>query len=348
MNYDYRMTDLKSFLETVPELPCPEGMLACYGIKTIKDLNCIVNSPLNSSLIVVFNDDSCVGLDCTITELETALAFVHESKPLTLNLSVRNPYPIWVNKELVDTFVSKDKYLYHFTKFDTAKLILSNMTLRFSELSGVNDINESCRLITFPGNDDYLKYKDAVRRYRQISLTMDNCTSRGFDKPIMWGHYAEKGHGICLVLDKQILLDEVDKQSDIHGKVIYSNRYDESIDFTMNNPDEELIAKATQIFFRKTADWKVEQEYRILRRCPNDKDEFLSIRNSLKAIIMCYGSNINEEGSVYGSPEYRELGSLVDENRIPILWYGRFMGNTSVSYYSQFSIWNRHVLNDKH
>lgn len=335
------MANLRAYLEAVPELECSKELFACYGIQTIKDLRGIVNSPLNSPLLVIYNDESCLGLDCTPIELRNALSFVHKSKSLNLNLRIGGESPVWVNEELVDSFTHTDKFLYHFTKFETAKLIINNMTLRFGELSNMNDINESYRLITFPGDEDYVKYKNAVQKFRQISLTSDNKYSRGFDKPIMWGHYANKGRGVCLVLDKQVLIQEATKHGDIHGRVIYSNKYDESIDFAMSDPDSELPRKAKLIFFRKTKDWKVEQEYRIIRRCLNKGDEFLSIRDSLKAIIMCYGSNIDEEGSVYGSKEYHELSRLVDENNIPILWYGRFMGNTSVSYHSLFSIWNR-------
>ena len=48
-----------------------------------------------------------------------------------------------------------------------------------------------------------------LRRYQQISFAQDreceDCTYLGFDLHSMWGLYADKGYGVCLVFDKDKL-----------------------------------------------------------------------------------------------------------------------------------------------
>ena len=74
----------------------------------------------------------------------------------------------------------------------------------------MNDINELYRPLAFyyhprhdnRNNDDiHKKMKEDYYKYQQISLTMDG-NRMGFDIPAMWGHYAQNGNGVCLVLTK--------------------------------------------------------------------------------------------------------------------------------------------------
>ena len=101
-------------------------------------------------------------------------------------------YHMWQN--------NVDKMVYHYTSIESAKKILETKSLRFGRLNGMNDINESYRAIWYPHEaEDVDKYENAVYSYRQISLTLDKPTKRGFDIPPMWGHYAQKGAGVCIV-----------------------------------------------------------------------------------------------------------------------------------------------------
>lgn len=52
-----------------------------------------------------------------------------------------------------------------------------------------------------------------MAKYRQISLTIDDMEQNklGFDLHQMWGLYADKGKGVCLVFDKDTLCNNLDK-----------------------------------------------------------------------------------------------------------------------------------------
>ena len=105
--------------------------------------------------------------------------------------------------------------LYHFTKFDTAIKILGSHNLKFGRLHNMNDIHENDKLsyVNLQGNtiqsfqSEILEVIDVeMAKFRQISLTIDDEEPKkfGFDLHQMWGLYADKGQGVCLVFDKDI------------------------------------------------------------------------------------------------------------------------------------------------
>ena len=78
------------------------------------------------------------------------------------------------------------------------------------------------------------------------------CLSKTCNSPAMWGYYADRSRGACLVFD--IDFDEYKQESKcrVCNEVKYSlNR------ISSNSPIEELL-------FTKAADWQHEQEYRLL------------------------------------------------------------------------------------
>ena len=106
--------------------------------------------------------------------------------------------------------------MYHYTKFDTAIKILKSHSLRFGNLCDMNDIHENNKIsyVDLSGNSiqhlssDILEtIKNEMAKYRQISLTIDDMEQNklGFDLHQMWGLYADKGQGVCLVFDKDTL-----------------------------------------------------------------------------------------------------------------------------------------------
>ena len=82
-----------------------------------------------------------------------------------------------INKNLdkeVNAFKAKfngTERLYHFTSFSTGMRILAGEKLKFSKLSGMNDINESYRPVF--SNSDIYKIEAHIKKYRQISLSRD-------------------------------------------------------------------------------------------------------------------------------------------------------------------------------
>ena len=108
-----------------------------------------------------------------------------------------------------DEFNKLEK-LYHYTSFDSCIKILLSNTLLLGKLCDLNDINELYRPLfskTLEGTDfDYVRKE--LGKYQQLSLTQDDKSidRLGFDIPAMWGHYADKGRGVCLVFNKAKLL----------------------------------------------------------------------------------------------------------------------------------------------
>ncbi|MBD5542720.1 MAG: DUF2971 domain-containing protein [Lachnospiraceae bacterium] len=137
-----------------------------------------------------------------------------------------------------------EKYLYHYTNFDTAIKIIHSNTLLFSSVSKTNDTSESKIKIGFEYsktcNQDLYKdmiYKitDYLKKYTQIvqllCLSMDtkiseserkkylavmshkdvyyDVSGRGFALPRMWAQYANNNEGVCFVFNKAKLLEQV-------------------------------------------------------------------------------------------------------------------------------------------
>ena len=224
------------------------------------------------------------------------------------------------------------KKLYHYTKFDTAIKILESHSLRFGRLHNMNDIHENDKLSyvdttgtlinSFPS--DVLDAIDCeMAKYRQISLTADDDKQDklGFDLHQMWGLYADKGQGVCLVFDKDMLCKQIDDA--VLHKIV---SYDTSVEsfYIANSNDSQNIEidiqrQAEKIFFQKRKEWEHEQEYRYIKRCPNlKKEEYLDYGKALKYIIL--NSVIENTDSVKFKKNVEKLNKRTQ--RVPILVYG--------------------------
>ena len=121
------------------------------------------------------------------------------------------------NMATKESFKETDK-LYHFTTFDSAKKIIESNSLRFGRLNNMNDIHETSKSMFAKSNmqefpEELLnELYNEIYRYRQISLTQDTQDKCGFDLHNMWGLYANKFDGVCLVFDKNKLLEFLDEE----------------------------------------------------------------------------------------------------------------------------------------
>ena len=224
------------------------------------------------------------------------------------------------------------KKLYHYTKFDTAIKILESHSLRFGRLHNMNDIHENDKLSyvdttgtlinSFPS--DVLDAIDCeMAKYRQISLTADDNKQDklGFDLHQMWGLYADKGQGVCLVFDKDMLCKQIDDA--VLHKIV---SYDTSVEsfYIANTNDSQSIQhniqkQAEKLFFHKRKEWEHEQEYRFVKRCTNlNKEEYLYYGKALKYIIL--NSVIENTDSVKFKKNVEKLNKHTQ--RVPILVYG--------------------------
>lgn len=226
----------------------------------------------------------------------------------------------------------KCEKLYHFTKFDTAILILESQCLRFGRLNDMNDIHENDKLSfvdvsrnqinDFPSNL-LTVIDDEIAKYRQISFTIDDekHKKRGFDLHQMWGLYADKGQGVCLVFDKKILCKQLDGTI-LHNAVLYDNTVDSfyiAPSQNAQNIQQGIQLNSDKLFFHKRKEWEHEQEYRLIKRCPSQKkEEYHNYGKALKYIIL--SSKIEDVDCVKFKKMEEKLKRLAP--KVPILVYG--------------------------
>lgn len=226
-----------------------------------------------------------------------------------------------------------DKYLYHYTNFETAIKIISSKTLLFSSISQTNDTSESKIRMGFEYkstcNQDV--YQDMVRKttdyfkectqiVQLLCLSMDtkvrdnerqkylsamgnkdpyyDVSGRGFALPRMWAQYANNNEGVCFILNKAKLLEQVQTRITFtkSAPVKYKRLFDKYVVTAdrmkilyerislLENGDLALIDMIQKDkdflnynFFEKLDDWKNEHEYRIIA-LTGKKDSRIPIR----------------------------------------------------------------------
>ena len=238
----------------------------------------------------------------------------------------------------------KTEKLYHFTSFDTALKIIESNRLRYGRLNNMNDIHENDKIVLVDANNhpidrfpsDVLdELYDEIYKYRQISLTADDKEDdkEGFDLHQMWGLYADKGEGVCLIFDKK----ELEKgfgSAALHDRVSYDKTVDSyyiSLSNTADKVSVEIREHANEIFFHKRREWEHEQEYRLLRRCPlATREEYLFLGHALKFVIL--SSRLHNLDEVLYFKKIKNIKDKIEKTekarnrgevgRIPVLVYG--------------------------
>ena len=215
-------------------------------------------------------------------------------------------------------------HLFHFTKFESAIKIIASSSLRFGKFKDMNDIAEVKRDVF--GMIDYHRILKELGEYQSISLTLDKASNRGFFIDPLWGHYAEKGNGVCLVFDKRKLIYQLKKQfrkTSKNKKIKYPKQFNNAIfpeGNTLNEVSQWIESNIDNIFFTKSKEWKYEQEYRLLVK-GNTDDKKLQFADALIAAIICF-PYANEYKAI---PEFKILKALL--KGIPILHYTTSFGD---------------------
>ena len=109
--------------------------------------------------------------------------------------------------------------LYHYTSLDSFSKIWISHSLLFSESKRTDDVFESIKILEigecrlpYNGEEKGLEVQghfnkmfwDEVGKYKQISLLHDYKDGiKGCASPMMWGHYAQKGKGVCIEFDSE-------------------------------------------------------------------------------------------------------------------------------------------------
>lgn len=226
-----------------------------------------------------------------------------------------------------DTFKNIEK-LYHFTSFQTAMKIIESGALKFGRLSSMNDIHENDKLVLkdYSGqgknifNREWLDaIYDEIYKYRQLSFSMDKENKFGFDLHQMWGLYADKGNGVCLVFDKELICKRCGANM-FYDQVSYDRQVNSSFISCAvpNDIGNEIHSQVKQIFFHKRNEWEHEQEFRVLKRCEvYNREAHFRFGNSLKFIIVT--SSLREVDEIL---YFKNIEVLKAKSVVPVLVYG--------------------------
>lgn len=177
-----------------------------------------------------------------------------------------------------------------------------------------------------------------INQFQQISLTIDG-KRKGFDIPAMWGHYADKGKGVCLVIDKEKFINSLEDNKNIikHKKISYTNSFSPEIFYKSTKKDEFYFTDRCikDIFFKKTTDWAYEQEYRVIAYAPEQKNRLsCNLGNSIVAIIIFESYNFRN-----GKDTYRSKLQSINE-KIKVLYYTSFLDEKMIVDRERKTIWS--------
>ena len=142
--------------------------------------------------------------------------------------------------------------LYHFTCTKYALEGIQKRRVKASELDNTNDLFES--LSYRSGSVDGMQTQEFFRWRTDCRVL---CLSKTYKNPLLWGHYADKGKGVCLGFN--VIVDEVDCFPVDYQPARVESGYEPSgIGFIapLLNPE----VKSGLIKYR---DWKYEEEWRM-------------------------------------------------------------------------------------
>ncbi|MDP2588157.1 hypothetical protein BCT47_14170 [Vibrio splendidus] len=198
-------------------------------------------------------------------------------------------------------FLSSDDALFHFTRKETAlEYILFNRSLRFGEFSGTNDPQEyKSKLTGVIGSgwekhhepkmeevvflvDKLLREKSKFISFCQNDMVGDSLYSHGVLKSRMWAQYGENHRGVCIVVSKAKLIEQLTVQFELNYRVDCGKiRYEEpdldrnipclKIDgteldsLTSSDVAINFVTKhISDLLFTKQPDYKDEAEFRFV------------------------------------------------------------------------------------
>ena len=225
-------------------------------------------------------------------------------------------------------------HIFHYTSLNAAiKIILSN-SLRFGEFANMNDIAESYRDLL--DNIDSKTLRRLLSEYRSISLTEDtsNC-ERGFAIDCLWGYYAEKGQGVCLVFDKEKLFTIYEQQQYAckgvpkDKSIEYEKDY-QNLVIAEGKTEEEIRryveCHISEIFYKKNICWSYEKEIRLLAKSKDHNEScYLPLGDSLIAAIICVQTNSYKE-----SEQYKLLSKLKAACKFSVYNYSIELGKRTL------------------
>ena len=215
--------------------------------------------------------------------------------------------------------------LYHYTSLESFSKIWISHSLLFSNSNRTNDVFESkkilsigdCRIpyngetsnLEVQGHFNKLFWKE-VNKYGQISLIQDYKDGiKGYASPMMWGHYAQKGKGVCIELDFEKI--QIPPNGCIHKAIEYTDKVpiielNNGVDLHTRKLIQDYIKENLDtVFFKKHVHWEHENEYRII----SDIYSSLNIKEAITNIYMPYQSE---------NTEYKIIEKLLEGSKVDI------------------------------
>lgn len=228
-------------------------------------------------------------------------------------------------KEYPNAMSFSGNHLFHYTTLDSAvKIILTN-TLNFGRFHNMNDIAEVRRELYDKYGSN--RFEQAISKYQSISLTLDTShMERGFAIDSLWGYYADKGNGVCLVFDRSKILNEYYKLCRKKRFSIPHNMKVEYVEYFINTNFVDLRTKREledyvkeniqDLFYKKAQFWQHEKEFRFVIK--SEAKVSLGLSDSLIGAIIC----VPREDNYKNSEQYRLLSKLQTIRKFPIYYYG--------------------------
>ena len=219
--------------------------------------------------------------------------------------------------------------LYHFTSFNAACKIIESRRMIFGKPFKMNDLIESSRIVfgrvfTNDLSETEQFAEEEIRRYQQISFVQDierdGFEYLGFDMHTMWGLYADRGYGVCLVFDKnKLCLKRKDYAKDVDYDLFIPAVF-ECKNKSKTGIKSEIWHRRDELFFLKRKEWEYEQEFRIIRRAQNaNDDEYLDVSDALSFVIVCKDESVEKGESIWDVLHCICLKHL--KRKIPVLSY---------------------------
>jgi len=217
-----------------------------------------------------------------------------------------------------DNFKNDDRYIYHYTSYICAiENILKDKKLLFNKVKNTNDPfefeniihsashngnidnNEKINLLQIgTDSNDIVKNKFKICCFcvdNEADISIDNniYINRGHCRSQMWSQYGASHKGVCLVFNKNKLMEIIkNKFDDVFEKEIsYKHFFDiKNIKYEIDMnaiPLERVKKYIFEYLFQKHIDYKSEQEYRIAIYQDDDCDNILiDFKDSLEGIIL--------------------------------------------------------------
>lgn len=171
----------------------------------------------------------------------------------------------------------ENREVYHYTKFESFKEILKDLTLKPSSFDKLNDMNEgnvynldlNRNFKVMYETEKYIKERCHILCFTQ-NYDVLGCEFEGANHPAMWAHYAENSNGVCIVIDKDAFLNEnigiLSRYFYKFENVEYSffnSPFDKNINYNAKTPQEFIKDNWRFLFYQKHKDWESENEHRL-------------------------------------------------------------------------------------